>query len=75
MKKLLYLFLAITIISCGGDDDGNAPLDYLGTYRGDIIVYLNGNELQIELHQDQYNSTTNLLTGSGYWTGTLIKVE
>ncbi len=25
MKKLLYLFLAITIISCGGDDDsGNA---------------------------------------------------
>ena len=43
MKKLLYLFLAITIISCGGDDDGNAPLDYLGTYRGDIIVYLNGN--------------------------------
>ena len=23
MKKLLYLFLAITIISCGGDDDGN----------------------------------------------------
>ena len=23
MKKLLYLFLAITIISCGGDDDEN----------------------------------------------------
>jgi hypothetical protein len=23
MKKLLYLLLAITIISCGGDDDGN----------------------------------------------------
>ena len=23
MKKLLYLFLAITIISCGGDDDSN----------------------------------------------------
>ncbi len=23
MKKLLYLFLAITIFSCGGDDDGN----------------------------------------------------
>ena len=22
MKKLLYLFLALTIISCGGDDDG-----------------------------------------------------
>ena len=27
MKKLLYLFLAITIISCGSDDDGNAPLN------------------------------------------------
>ena len=24
MKKLLYLFLAISIISCGGDDDGGA---------------------------------------------------
>lgn len=23
MKKLLYLFLALTIFSCGGDDDGN----------------------------------------------------
>ena len=23
MKKLLYLFLAITIFSCGGEDDGN----------------------------------------------------
>ena len=23
MKKLLYLFLALTIISCGGDDNGN----------------------------------------------------
>ena len=141
MKKLLYLFLAITIISCGGDDDGNAPLDYLGTYRGDVIIYLNGdyhgtlnnhsmsfvsvgssnevmidgnliitntcefdssgfvipstqavstqtfyaleygsgtlsgNELQIELHQDQYDSTTNQLLTTGYWTGTLTKVE
>ena len=25
MKKLLYLFIAISIISCGADDDGNAP--------------------------------------------------
>ena len=24
MKKLLYLFLAISIISCGGDDDGSS---------------------------------------------------
>ena len=141
MKKLLYLFLAIIIISCGGDDDGNAPLDYLGTYRGDVMTYLNGNyfqtlnnhsmsfvsigssnevmidgnmiitntcefdssgfvipstqavssqtfyaieygsgtlsgnELQIELHQDQYDSATNQLLATGYWTGTLTKVE
>ncbi|MGC6414149.1 MAG: hypothetical protein ACON5K_05555 [Bacteroidia bacterium] len=141
MKNLLYLFLAIAIISCGGEDDGNAPLNYLGTYRGDVLTYLNGdyhgtlnnhsmsfvsvgssnevmidgnliitntcefdssgfvipsteavssqtfyaleygsgtlngNELQIELHQDQYNSTTNQLTVQGYWTGTLTKVE
>jgi len=27
LKKLLYLFLAITIISCGGDDDGNRNND------------------------------------------------
>ena len=141
MRNLLCLFLAITIISCGEDDDGNAPLDYLGTYRGDVIIYLNGdyhgtlnnhsmsfvsvgssnevmidgnliitstcefgssgfvipstqavstqtfyaleygsgtltgNELQIELHQDQYDSTTNQLLTTGYWTGTLTKVE
>jgi len=141
MKKLLYLFLAITIISCGGDDDGNAPLDYLGTYQGDVVIYLDGNyhgtiynhsmtfvsignsnevlienslittstcdfsstgfvipstqavstqtfyaleygsgtlngdELQIELHQDQYDTATNTVYFTGYWTGTLTKVE
>ena len=141
MKKLLYLFFAIITLSCGGDDDGNAPLNYLGTYRGDIVVNLNGNyhstlynhsmtfvsigndnevmidgnliitntcefdssgfvipstqavssqffyaleygsgtlsgnELLIELHQDQYLTGTNTLNGTGYWTGTLTKVE
>lgn len=25
MKKIFYLFLTITMISCGGDDDGNSP--------------------------------------------------
>lgn len=141
MKKLGYLIFVITFISCGGGDNGDTPLDYLGTYRGDVMTYingnyhsmlnnhsmsfipvgssneviidgnliitntcefdssgfvipstqavstqafyvleygsgtLNGNELQIELHQDQYDSTSNLLTGSGFWTGTLIKVE
>ena len=141
MKKLLYLFLALFIVACGGDDDGNAPLDYLGTYRGDVMAYingeyhstlnnhsmsfvsigssnevmidesliitntcefdssgfvipsteavssqtfyaieygngtLNGNELQIEFHQDQYDNTTNLIVVSGYWTGILTKVE
>jgi hypothetical protein len=47
MKKLLYLFLAITIISCGGDDDRNTnnnsnnltinpPSWIQGTYLQDI---------------------------------------
>ena len=46
MKKLLYLFLAITIISCGGDDNGSAnnssnltinpPTWIQGTYLQDI---------------------------------------
>lgn len=47
MKKLLYLFLAITIISCGGEDDRNAnnngsnltinpPSWIQGTYLQDI---------------------------------------
>ena len=34
MKKLLYLFLAITIISCGGDDDGSTSSN--GTYSFEI---------------------------------------
>lgn len=142
MKKLLYLFTAIIITSCGSDDDRNDSLNYLGTYKGDVVTYLNGtyhqtlfnhsmtfvsigssnevmiegnliitntcqfnasgftipptqavstqtfyaleygtgilngNELQIELHQDQYNSSTNTPNGNtGYWTGTLTKVD
>lgn len=54
MKKLLYLFLAITIISCGGDDDGttssssnltiNPPAWIQGTYyqvftTGEVLPY------------------------------------
>jgi len=37
MKKLLYLFLAITIISCGGDDDENNTSNgtWTGTYQTD----------------------------------------
>lgn len=36
---------------------------------------LNGDELYIELHQDQFSTTTNVPLGSGYWTGTLTKIE
>ena len=44
MKKLLYLFLTVLIVGCSGEDGGNAnTLEYLGTYRGDIDAYLNGN--------------------------------
>ena len=37
MKKLLYLFLAITIFSCGGDDDENNTSNgtWTGTYQTD----------------------------------------
>ena len=37
MKKLLYLFLAITIISCGGDDDESNTNNgtWTGTYQTD----------------------------------------
>lgn len=34
MKKLLYLFLAISIISCGGDDDENSSTNFLSIYNG-----------------------------------------
>lgn len=34
MKKLLYLFLAITLISCGGDDDENNSTNFLSIYDG-----------------------------------------
>lgn len=43
MNKLLYLFLAITIISCGGDDDSNGnsnqPQTFLEKY--DSVVWEN----------------------------------
>ena len=43
MKKLLYFFLAITIISCGGDDDSNGnsnqPQTFLEKY--DSVVWEN----------------------------------
>lgn len=41
MKKLLYLFLAITIISCGGDDDSNGtnePQTFLEKYDGIVWI-------------------------------------
>jgi|TARA_B110000208_G_scaffold186273_1_gene242586 hypothetical protein len=141
MKKIFYLFLAISILSCEADADGNTPLEYLGTYRGDVMVYINsnyhstlfnhsitfvaignsnevmiegnlimtntcefdtngfnipetkpatlnvfyvleygsgtlsGNNLQIELHQDQIDVNTNNILNTGYWTGNLTKVE
>jgi hypothetical protein len=35
---------------------------------------LNGNSLEIELYQDQINSTTGNVQGTGFWTGTLEKI-
>jgi hypothetical protein len=46
MKKLLYLFLTVFIVACSGEDNGAGntnTLEYLGTYRGDIDVYINEN--------------------------------
>ena len=46
MKKLLYLFLTVLIVGCSGEDNGAGntnTLEYLGTYRGDIDVYINEN--------------------------------
>lgn len=41
MKKLLYLFLALTIISCGGDDDSgtNEPQSFFEKYDGVVWEY------------------------------------
>ena len=46
MKKLLLLS-ALLIFACSSDDssesdDNNSNVEYLGTYRGSIDVYLNG---------------------------------
>jgi hypothetical protein len=35
---------------------------------------LNGNSLEIELYQDQINSTTGNVQATGFWTGTLEKI-
>ena len=46
MKKLIYIFLTLLIVACSGEDGGGGntnTLEYLGTYRGDIDVYLNEN--------------------------------
>jgi hypothetical protein len=46
MKNLLYLFLAVTMFACSSDssdtNDNNSNLEYLGTYRGSIDIYING---------------------------------
>ena len=46
MKKLFYIFLTVLIVACSSDDGGGGntnTLEYLGTYRGDIDVYINEN--------------------------------
>lgn len=35
MKKIFYLFLAITIVSCGGDDNNTSNGTWTGTYQTD----------------------------------------
>lgn len=47
MKKLLYLFLAVTIISCGGDDDGN------NTNNASVVNYFFEIEIGGEIHKIQ----------------------
>ena len=36
---------------------------------------LNGDTLQIELHQDQINNSTNEVQATGTWTGSLTKIN
>ena len=45
MKNILYLFLVLTIFACSSNesnDDNNSNIENLGTYRGNIDVYING---------------------------------
>jgi len=82
MKKLLYLFLAITIISCGGDDDWNNTTEiraeYVGTwsavYSGDgfgdalVIVSSTGD---VSGYADEIDKITGTVTNSGVFTGSV----
>ena len=81
LRKLLYLFLAITIISCGGDDDGNNTTEiraeYVGTwsavYSGDgfgdalVIVSSTGD---VSGYANEIYEITGTVTNSGVLNAT-----
>ena len=64
MKKLIYLFLALIIVACSSDDDGNSisiNSDLVGTWSG-IITDTGGSTAEqiTTLNSDATGSVSNL---------------
>ena len=64
MKKLIYLFLALIIVACSSDDDGNSVSinpDLVGTWSG-IITDTGGSTAEqiTTLNSDATGSVSNL---------------
>ena len=64
MKKLIYLFLALLIVACSSDDDGNSVSinpDLVGTWSG-IITDTGGSTAEqiTTLNSDATGSVSNL---------------
>ncbi len=86
MKKLLYLLLAITIISCGGDDDGSNTTEiraeYVGTWSavysgdafGEAIVVISSTG-DVSGYADELNEITGTVSNSGVLNATAGSVS
>ena len=76
MKKLIYLFLALIIVACSSDDDGNSisiNSDLVGTWSG-IITDTGGSTAEqiTTLNSDATGSVSNLWDDGETFSSALV---
>ena len=76
MKKLIYLFLALTIVACSSDDDSNSVSinpDLVGTWSGIITDTGGSTAVQIyTLNSDATGSVSNLWDDGEVWSSAVV---